>query len=139
LPSCPGCPPGLRPESGGRGRGGAEGGSAEGGSDELREVRFSCRSRSATRASSRRFAAISSSRRISRAIAVSRSPSRMASALARSMAPEFAEPSQVPAYAHITSTVCLRRCTGELSGVTSRIERKRRGLNAYDFLLADST
>jgi len=43
------------------------------------------------------------------------------------MAPEFAEPSQVPAYAHITSTVCLRRCTGELSGVTSRVERKRRG------------
>ena len=56
LPSCPGWPPRVRPEPGRRGRGSAEGGSCDGGSNELRELRFSRRYSSATRASSRRFA-----------------------------------------------------------------------------------
>jgi len=85
LPSCPGWPPGLRPELGFRGRGGAEGGFWEGGSDELRELRLSRCSSSPTRASSRRFASISSPTCMSRTTAASRSPSRIASASARSM------------------------------------------------------
>ena len=43
LPSCPCCPPGLRPGPFPRGRGGADG-SCDGGNDELRELRLSRRS-----------------------------------------------------------------------------------------------
>ena len=60
LPSCPGWPPRLRPDRFPPGRGGADGGSCDGGSDEFRELRFSRRSSSATRASSRWFASTSS-------------------------------------------------------------------------------
>ena len=87
LPSCPGWPPRLRPEPVRPGRGGAQGGSCDGESDELRELRFSRRSSSATRASNRRFASTSSPTRINNATAVSRSPSRIASASARSTPP----------------------------------------------------
>ena len=59
-PPVPALVPGLaappRPERFPPGRGGADGGSCEGGSDEFRELRFSRRSSSATRASSRWFA-----------------------------------------------------------------------------------
>jgi hypothetical protein len=98
VPSCPGWPPGLRPLAGFVGRAGADGGSWEGGSEELRELRLRRCSSSATRASSRRFASISSPIRISSATAVSRSPSRIASASARSTPAEFGERSQVPSY-----------------------------------------
>ena len=91
LPSCPCCPPRSRPEPFPPGRGGADGGSCDGGSDEFRELRFSRRSSSATRASSRSFASTSrwfastsSSSRSNNPTAVSRSPSRIASASARS-------------------------------------------------------
>ena len=83
LPSCPGWPPRPRPDPFPPGRGGADGGSCDGGSDEFRELRFSRRSSSATRASSRWFASTSSPTRNNNAIAVSRSPSRIASASAR--------------------------------------------------------
>jgi hypothetical protein len=56
-----------------------------GGSEELRELRFSRCSSSATRASNRRFASIRSPTCISSASAGSRSPSRIASASARSI------------------------------------------------------
>ncbi len=78
-------PGGLtRPDRFPPGRGGADGGSWDGGSDEFRELRFSRRSSSPTRASSRWFASTSSPTRNNNAIAVSRSPSRIASASARS-------------------------------------------------------
>ena len=100
-PACalvPGLAPRLRPEAGLGGRGGAEGGSCEGGSEELRELRLRRCSSSATRASSRRFASISSPTRSRKATAASRSPSRIASAWARSRPTQFAAPSEVPAY-----------------------------------------
>ena len=84
LPSCPGWPPRPRSERVPPGRGGADGGSCDGGSDELRELRFSRRSSSTTRASSRWFASTSSPTRTSNVTAVSRPPSRIASASARS-------------------------------------------------------
>ena len=68
-------------------RGGAVGGSWEGGSEELRECRLRRSSSSTRRASSRRFASISSPTRMRRASAVSRSWSSIASASARSMVP----------------------------------------------------
>src|SRR6266511_2968371 len=87
-----------------RGRGGADGGSCDGGNDEFRELRFSRRSSSATRASrrsfastSRWFASTSSSSRSSKPTAVSRSPSRIASASARSIPANFAATQRVPA------------------------------------------
>ena len=97
LPSCPGWPPGVRPEPGRRGRGAADGGSCDGGSDELRELRLSRRSSSTTRASSRRFASTNSPTRKSSATALSRSPSRIASTSTRSMPPNFGVTLRVPA------------------------------------------
>lgn len=116
LPSCPCCPPRLRPDPFPRGRGGADGGSCDGGNDESRELRFSRRSSSATRASrrsfaptSRWFASTSSSSRSSNPIAVSRSPSRIASASARSTPPNFGVTRRVPAHG-LNAYLFMRLC-----------------------------
>jgi hypothetical protein len=93
----PGLAARARPKPGWREGGGAEGGSCDGGNDEFRDLRFSRRSSSATRASSRGFASTSSPTRNNNAIAASRSPSRIASASARSMPPNFGATQRVPA------------------------------------------
>src|SRR6266508_4329447 len=101
-----------------------------GGRDELRELRLSRRSSSATRASSRRFASTSSPIRISSATAASRSPSRIASASARSIPPNFGATQRVPAQglnAYPNASIC-RGFTGATglepatSGVTGTFE-----------------
>ena len=125
LPWCPRLPPGLRPESGVCGRGGAVGASWECGSEELREVRFRRCSRSVTRASRRRLASINSPIRRSRMIAVSQSPSIIASASARSMVSGFAVRRWVSANTHMTTR-------GHVSAASRAFcLRGARGLNAH--------
>ena len=94
VPSCPGWPPGLRPELGFRGRGGAEVGSWEGGSDELRELRRNRSSSFSTRASSRSYRASSARMKPTQC---SRPASKMTSASCRSTPQDFAAKRRVPA------------------------------------------